>query len=342
MATLLLIRVTRKNNVLFLLLLWTICKQSWSFVHPSSLSITSRSAYDYDDTTYESMPAAAWQQNFPTTRRAIITITTTTTTHAGMAADLRLYGVRERVKRVYQSLVRRPRRRRRGRRTANQAAGAGGGGGDDASLEVSVPATNGTLASTVLVRRDAPVGLSAPPTRRSALPTYTTTTTTTTNSNKEERNIHGESTTVVTRTTIESEATSILQPDLPPFLSDTERLTIKRLYTLPPSDRNLTQLEEEFRGMLDYFSQFTEADLYTIRDPRLRTVFEGVIASVHVQPVYRAFEVLFEDLVPLRIAGRIIFKKLQQAMKAAQSRGQTEVDAIVATTGLPVDRVQVS
>lgn len=138
-----------------------------------------------------------------------------------------------------------------------------------------------------------------------------------------------------------SDSTSILQPDLP-GLSETETLTLKRLYSLPPPDRDLTQLEEEFRGMIDYFSHFTQADLFTIRDPRLRTVFEGVIASHDVKPVYRAFEVLFEDLVPLRIAGRIIFAQLKQVMNKAQSRGQTEVDAIVATTGLKSREVEVS
>ena len=133
---------------------------------------------------------------------------------------------------------------------------------------------------------------------------------------------------------------SILTPDLP--LPEVEQIQIRKLYTLPPVDRDLTRLETEFRNMLEFFSQFTEADLYTIGDARVRTIFEGVIASSKEPAVYRAFEVLFEDLVPLRIAGRMINSKLKQIMEDAQTRGQTEVDAIVETTGLPSDRVEVS
>jgi len=133
----------------------------------------------------------------------------------------------------------------------------------------------------------------------------------------------------------------MMQPDLP-NLTEYETAQLNQLYRLPPVDRNLTALEQEFRDMLEFFSQFSEADFLTIRDPRLRTIFEGVIASSEEPAVYRAFEVLFEDLVPLRIAGRMIFSKMKQIILKASSRGQTEVDAIVTTTGLPAERVEVS
>lgn len=118
----------------------------------------------------------------------------------------------------------------------------------------------------------------------------------------------------------------------------------KNLYSLPPLDRNssLTKLETEFRDMLLYFTQFNQADLFTIRDPRLRAIMEGVISGSNEAPVYRAFEVLFEDLPPLRIAGRMIFARLKKVMLQAQSRAQVEVDNIVETSGLSKDTVQAS
>jgi hypothetical protein len=76
------------------------------------------------------------------------------------------------------------------------------------------------------------------------------------------------------------------------------------LYSLPPvpEDRRLTKLEVEFRDLLEHFTNYTESDLLSLRDPRMRTLFRGVAASAVEPPVYRAFEVLYEDLYPLRLA----------------------------------------
>ena len=107
-----------------------------------------------------------------------------------------------------------------------------------------------------------------------------------------------------------------------------------RLYTLPQVQRNLSKLELEFRGMLEFFANYSEADLLSIADPRKRALFEGIAASSHSRPVYRAFEILFEDLLPLRYAGRIIFTKLQEFMAASIEQRQGDIQSIVDVTGM--------
>jgi hypothetical protein len=107
-----------------------------------------------------------------------------------------------------------------------------------------------------------------------------------------------------------------------------------RLYTLPQVQRNLSKLESEFRGMLEFFANYSEADILSIADPRKRALFEGIAASSHSRPVYRAFEVLFEDLLPLRYAGRIIFSKLQEFMAASIEQRQADIQCIVQVTGM--------
>lgn len=94
--------------------------------------------------------------------------------------------------------------------------------------------------------------------------------------------------------------------------------------------------------MLEYFCHFTQADLYSLRDPRVRTIMEGVISSADEPAVYRAFEVLFEDLPPLRVAGRRIFGRLQRLLHDAAQRGHAEVAGLVATTDLAKEHVEVS
>ena len=119
--------------------------------------------------------------------------------------------------------------------------------------------------------------------------------------------------------------------------------SLKSLYRLPPANRSaMTPLEAEFRDMVEYFCQFTQADLYTIRDPRVRTILEGVISSSDEPAVYRAFEVLFEDLPPLRVAGRLIFGRLKHVLQDAARRGQAEVSHLVETTDLSIEHVELS
>lgn len=111
-------------------------------------------------------------------------------------------------------------------------------------------------------------------------------------------------------------------------------------YTLPPVDRDLTQLEKEFRDMFTEFACYSERDIMSVESARLRALYEGVGASARDPPVYRAFEVLFEDMLPLRLAGRMIYNKLKQVMADAQVRREMQVEKIAATTGLEAHEVE--
>jgi hypothetical protein len=114
-------------------------------------------------------------------------------------------------------------------------------------------------------------------------------------------------------------------------------------YTLLPiDDLKLNKLEQEFRDMLLDFSRFTKRDIMAVRNPRVRALFEGVAASYSLPEVYRAFEVLFEDYAPLRIAGRLIYRKLKQVMVDAQLERQKEVEEVAASTGLSKEDIEAS
>jgi hypothetical protein len=111
-------------------------------------------------------------------------------------------------------------------------------------------------------------------------------------------------------------------------------LSSQALYSLPPLDHELTELEQEFRQILSDFTQYTARDILCLRDYRTRVLFEGVIASADEPLVYRAFEILFEDLYPLRVAGRIVAKKLFNLIEESIQDHEREVAEVAEATGL--------
>lgn len=135
---------------------------------------------------------------------------------------------------------------------------------------------------------------------------------------------------------ISSTTTSILT-------RDSAEVTFDQPYTLPSiHDRELTNLEAEFREMLLDFSQYTQRDILAVRDPRMRVIFQGVAASFGLPEVYRAFEILFQDYAPLRVAGRLIYGKLKNVMEEAQLERRKEVESVAELTGLSKEEIEAS
>jgi hypothetical protein len=85
---------------------------------------------------------------------------------------------------------------------------------------------------------------------------------------------------------------------------------------------------------------FTPYEVASIANPRIRAILDGIVASDHEPAVYRAFQVLFEDLYPLRVAGRVIFKKLQSLTEASAVLQQRDIDIVVSETGLKPEQIQ--
>lgn len=123
---------------------------------------------------------------------------------------------------------------------------------------------------------------------------------------------------------------------IPSSVADTLKRRKVSLYKPPEKakSRHLNELEEEFRNMLLHFSNYTQADVLSIVDPKMRFLFEGIAASAHSEPVYRAFEILFEDLLPLRLAGRVLFRKLRKFMNRSVAAQAEDIAIISQRTGL--------
>lgn len=84
---------------------------------------------------------------------------------------------------------------------------------------------------------------------------------------------------------------------------------------IPPPEPDQAKLEKEFYSMMREFAQFTPKDIASIPGPRYRALYEGVAAGSNEPAVMNAFSIIFQDLMPVRIAGRMIYRKLKTNME---------------------------
>ena len=68
----------------------------------------------------------------------------------------------------------------------------------------------------------------------------------------------------------------------------------------------------KFEKMLSNFRLHSEADFNLVPSPRYRGLLKGTSAAIHDPKVILAFKVLYEDLGPIRVAGDLIFSKLER------------------------------
>jgi hypothetical protein len=113
---------------------------------------------------------------------------------------------------------------------------------------------------------------------------------------------------------------------------DDEKVLLKS--RLPQRNRrNMTPLEVEFRQLLEGIL-YTDEETESVLNSRFRTVLRGIAASYYERPVYRAFEVLYEDYIPLRIAGRLVYQKLRDAMEKSKAYQLEQLEAVTTATGM--------
>lgn len=100
-----------------------------------------------------------------------------------------------------------------------------------------------------------------------------------------------------------------------------------------------TNLEEEFKSMMSTFESFSDPEIESVSNPRLRLLYRGVKAGSFEPNVYRAFEILYVDMVPIRLAGRMIFRRLKDIVKKSVASRVEEETRIAQATGLHLDKI---
>jgi len=115
---------------------------------------------------------------------------------------------------------------------------------------------------------------------------------------------------------------------------------LNELHT-PKNPAKLSRLESEFNSMMDHFASYTPRDTQSISNLRTRALFEGVAAGANEPAVRRAFTILFEDMAPIRVAGRMIYRHLSDVMRASLDLRKEEDGRIISSTGFNLQDIDV-
>ncbi len=106
-----------------------------------------------------------------------------------------------------------------------------------------------------------------------------------------------------------------------------------------PIDASMSKYQVEFRDLLEGIL-YTPKELQTVLNPRMRAILEGIAASYYEHDVYRAFEVLYEDYVPLRVAGRLVYRELRKVMDESRLDQQAQINSVMKATGMGLSGVE--
>lgn len=90
----------------------------------------------------------------------------------------------------------------------------------------------------------------------------------------------------------------------------------------------------EFGDMVGEFAYYTDREISSVPSKRYQAMFHGVHAAANEPSVYRSFEVLYEDVGPLRVAGRMIFAHLKRVKENSVANRQEEEKILTTMTGL--------
>ena len=104
---------------------------------------------------------------------------------------------------------------------------------------------------------------------------------------------------------------------------------------IPPEDTpNLKKLEQEFYGMMRDFTSYSSRDINAIESKNYRALYEGVASGATEPEVLRAFAIIYTDLYPIRVAGRMIYRHLKDVMEKNIDIRAEEEERVADYTGL--------
>ncbi len=107
----------------------------------------------------------------------------------------------------------------------------------------------------------------------------------------------------------------------------------------PTTLSTLSKTEQEFYSMMTQFTLYTPYDISTITNPSYKILFEGVTAGYNNPIVMNSFAIIYNDLYPIRIAGRMIYNHLKGVMEDNIEKRKKEEERIGVETGLSIDAI---
>jgi len=91
--------------------------------------------------------------------------------------------------------------------------------------------------------------------------------------------------------------------------------------------------------MMREFASYTPKDIASTPDPRYQALYEGVAAGANEILVMNAFSVAYQDLLPIRLAGRMIYRHLKSTMEECIEERDSEEELLVNDHGLDMHTI---
>ena len=101
------------------------------------------------------------------------------------------------------------------------------------------------------------------------------------------------------------------------------------LLAAPVQVEQQSKAGKRFEAMLAEFRRHSSSDINLVASPRYRALLAGTFAAIHNDAVTEAFRVVYEDLGPVRVAGDLIFSKLDREL--VRSKASDAAESVRAT-----------
>ena len=93
-------------------------------------------------------------------------------------------------------------------------------------------------------------------------------------------------------------------------------------YRTDASDGSVSKVLSSFYRMVDRFKDYTSEDIDAVESERLRLLLEGGQEALTEPSVVGSFAVLYEDVLPVRFGGDILFNLIDKTIKQSRNKGK--------------------
>jgi hypothetical protein len=117
------------------------------------------------------------------------------------------------------------------------------------------------------------------------------------------------------------------------LIEEKEKKLLMSRIPSPNNTKKMSKHQIAFRELLEGIL-YTPKEIESLLNPNMRSILEGISASYHEHAVYRAFEVLYEDYVPIRLTGRIVYKQFRKVMDESKQYQESQISTVMEQTGM--------
>ena len=105
----------------------------------------------------------------------------------------------------------------------------------------------------------------------------------------------------------------------------------------------MSKVLSSFYRMVDRFKDYSSEDIDAVESERLRLLLEGGQEALTEPSVVRSFAVLYEDILPVRFGGEVLFNLIDKTIKQSRNKGKKPPPKLPPSNGkVEVGKIEVT